>query len=174
MKKSNDLFSELIVGLFMVAVISLLAYFTIVISGVDILRGRERVRAVISFSDVAGLKERDNVVYRGMKVGTVDRIELAGENISVTVSVDKDVVLRDGYNITVASLSLLGGNYLLLEEGKGDKLPIETTMFKIKTKMLFFGELTTACVIFNRSFILRNWHRSIIMICSSIYWMFSG
>ena len=130
MKKSNDLFSELIVGLFMVAVISLLAYFTIVISGVDILRGRERVRAVISFSDVAGLKERDNVVYRGMKVGAVDRIELAGENIAVTVSVDKDVVLRDGYHITVASLSPLGGNYLLLEEGKGDKLPMETTMFK--------------------------------------------
>ena len=33
MKKNNDLFSELIVGVFMVAVIALLAYFTIVISG---------------------------------------------------------------------------------------------------------------------------------------------
>ena len=85
MKKNNDLFSELIVGMFMVAVIALLAYFTIVISGVDLIRGRERVRATVEFRDVGGLKERDNVVYRGMKVGTVERIALAPEHITVTI-----------------------------------------------------------------------------------------
>jgi phospholipid/cholesterol/gamma-HCH transport system substrate-binding protein len=130
MKRNNDLFSELIVGIFMVAVIALLAYFTIVISGVDLIRGRERVRATVSFRDVGGLKERDNVVYRGMKVGTVERITLAPESITVTLLVDKDVVLRESCHITVAALSLLGGNYLLLEEGKGKELPLETTMFK--------------------------------------------
>ena len=130
MKRNNDLFSELIVGVFMVAVIALLAYFTIVISGVDLIRGRERVRATVSFRDVGGLKERDNVVYRGMKVGTVERIQLAPESITVTLSLDRDVVLRENYHITVAALSLLGGNYLLLEEGGGRELPLETTVFK--------------------------------------------
>ena len=129
MKKNNDLFSELIVGVFMVAVIALLAYFTIVISGVDLIRGRERVRATVEFRDVGGLKERDNVVYRGMKVGTVERIALAPEHITVTMLVDRDVVLRDSCRITVAALSLLGGNYLLLEEGKGEARPLETTTF---------------------------------------------
>ena len=130
MKRNSDLFSELIVGIFMVAVISLLAYFTIIISGVDLLRGRERVRMTVEFRDVGGLKERDNVVYRGMKVGTVERIALAPENISVTLLVDKDIVLRESCHITVAALSLLGGNYLLLEEGAGAERPLETTVFQ--------------------------------------------
>ena len=130
MKKNNDLFSELIVGVFMVAVIALLAYFTIVISGVDLIRGRERVRATVEFKDVGGLKERDNVVYRGMKVGTVERITLAPEHITVTMLLDRDVVLRDSCRVTVAALSLLGGNYLLLEEGKGEVCPLETSLFK--------------------------------------------
>ena len=37
MKKKNDIFAETIVGIFMAAVLALLIYFTIVISGVDIL-----------------------------------------------------------------------------------------------------------------------------------------
>ena len=129
MKKNNDLFSELIVGVFMVAVIALLAYFTIVISGVDLIRGRERVRATVEFRDVGGLKERDNVIYRSMKVGTVERIALAPEHITVTMLVDRDVVLRDSCRITVAALSLLGGNYLLLEEGEGEIRPLATSTF---------------------------------------------
>ena len=67
-REQNDVFSEVVVGIFMVAVIALLGYFTIVISGVDLIRGRERVRATVEFRDVGGLKERDNVIYRGMKV----------------------------------------------------------------------------------------------------------
>ncbi len=130
MKRNGDLFSELVVGVFMVAVIALLAYFTIIISGVDLIRGRERVRATVEFRDVGGLKERDNVVYRGMKVGSVERISLAPESITVTMLVDRDVMLRESYRVSVAALSLLGGNYLLLEEGSGSPLPLETTVFK--------------------------------------------
>ena len=39
-RRNNDVFSEAIVGLFMVAVLALLVYFTIIISGVDVLKGR--------------------------------------------------------------------------------------------------------------------------------------
>ncbi len=130
MKKNSDVFGELVVGVFMVAVLALLAYFTIVISGVDLLVGREKVPVTISFPDVGGLKERDSVVYRGMKVGVVERIALAPSNIVVTAEVDRDVVLRDGCNITVASVSLLGGNYLSMEEGRGEPRPLATTVFR--------------------------------------------
>ncbi len=47
--KRKDTFSEVIVGLFMLAVLALLVYFTIVISGVDVLRGPHRASAVITF-----------------------------------------------------------------------------------------------------------------------------
>ena len=128
--KNKDVFSEVIVGIFMVAVIALLGYFTIVISGVDIMFGRKRATATIAFQDVGGLKERDNVVYRGMKVGSVDKITLGASNILVQVSVDDDVVLRTTCRASVSALSLLGGNYLLLEEGTGEPQPLATTVFR--------------------------------------------
>ena len=128
-KKNSDVFSEVIVGIFMVAVIALLGYFTIIISGVDVMFGRKRATATIAFKDVGGLKERDNVIYRGMKVGTVDRIILGQSNILVEASVDDDVVLRKSCRVSVSALSLLGGNYLLLEEGTGEPQPLTTTVF---------------------------------------------
>ena len=130
MKKNSDVFSEVVVGIFMVAVLALLVYFTVVISGVDVLFGREKALARIAFTDVGGLKERDNVVYRGMKVGIVEKIELAPTNVMVTVLVDRGVVLREGCHASVSALSLLGGNYLLLEEGAGAVQPLATTVFR--------------------------------------------
>ena len=129
-RKNNDVFSEVVVGIFMVAVIALLGYFTIIISGVDMVFGRRRAQATIAFRDVGGLKERDNVVYRGMKVGSVEKITLGPSNILVQVSVDDDVVLRKSYRVSVSALSLLGGNYLLLEEGTGGSIKSIVTNFE--------------------------------------------
>ena len=128
-RKNSDVFAEVIVGIFMVAVLALLAYFTIVISGVDLLLGRAKTSATFVFSDVGGLKERDSVMYRGMKVGAVERIELGASNITVRVKVDSDVVMRETGQASVSALSLLGGNYLLLEEGTGKVKPLGTTVF---------------------------------------------
>ncbi len=128
-RKNNDVFSEMVVGIFMVAVLALLAYFTIVISGVDILMGRAKTTMTMVFRDVGGLKERDSVMYRGMKVGAVERIELGASNITVRVKVDSDVTMRETGRASVAALSLLGGNYLLLEEGTGRPQPLATTVF---------------------------------------------
>ena len=129
-KKRSDVFAETIVGIFMAAVLALLVYFTIVISGVDILVGHTKVPMKVEFTDVGGLKDRDSVMYRGMKVGVIDHLDLSKTNVVMSVRVTSDVVLREGYRISVASLSLLGGNYLLLEEGAGKPLPLETTLFR--------------------------------------------
>jgi phospholipid/cholesterol/gamma-HCH transport system substrate-binding protein len=129
-KKRSDVFAETVVGVFMAAVLALLAYFTIVISGVDILVGRAKVPMTVEFPDVGGLKNRDSVMYRGMKVGVIDSISLGGDKVSMIARVDGNVVLREKYRISVASFSLLGGNYLLLEEGAGEPLPLEGTVFR--------------------------------------------
>ena len=128
--KRKDAFSEAVVGVFMLAVLSLLVYFTIVISGVDVLQGRRKVEARVAFTDVGGLKDHDSVMYRGTKVGAVERIDLTPSNLVVVVEIDNDVVLRDTCRIAVCNLSMLGGNYLLLEEGTGEPRPLETTMFE--------------------------------------------
>ena len=117
--KKKDLFSEAVVGLFMIVVLALLAYFTIVISGVDLFSGRGRVSVTVAFDHVGGLKAHDNVMYRGTKVGTVDRITVTPSNLIVTAEIDAGVVLRENCRASVCNLSLLGGNYLLLEEGDG-------------------------------------------------------
>ena len=131
--KKSDAFSEAIVGLFMMAVLSLLVYFTIVISGVDVLQGRKKVEVSVVFSDVGGLKDHDSVMYRGTKVGAVDRIDLTPTNLVAVIEIDNDVVLRETCRIAVCNLSMLGGNYLLLEEGSGEPLPLETTLFQGET-----------------------------------------
>ena len=140
-RKKSDVFAETVVGVFMASVLALLAYFTIVISGVDILVGRAKVPISIEFSDVGGLKDRDSVMYRGMKVGVIDGISLDGANVKMVASINADVVLREKYRISVASFSLLGGNYLLLEEGEGAQLPLEGTVFRGEPPMDWMRDL---------------------------------
>lgn len=129
-KKHNDSFANMLTGIFMLVVLAVLIYFTIVISGVDIVFGRARVSAAIDFAQVGGLKDHDSVMYRGTKVGTVEHIDLSPSNLVVHIDVDKSVILREGYKINVRSLSLLGGNFLELEEGDGAVIDLATTRLK--------------------------------------------
>ena len=124
MKRKNETFSQAVVGLFMITVLLLLGYFTIVISGTDVIAGRNRVPIRIAFDQVGGLKDRDNVMYRGTKVGVVDRVEVTGTNLVVVAMVDANVVLRSGCRATVRNMSMLGGYYLNLEEGEGESIPL--------------------------------------------------
>lgn len=128
--RKSEAFTQGVVGVFMLTVLVLLGYFTIVISGVDLLSGRHRVPVRVAFSQVGGLKDRDNVMYRGTKVGVVERVEVTPSNLVVTARIDSNVILREGYSATVCSLSMLGGTYLRLEEGEGEALDLETTLFR--------------------------------------------
>ena len=125
----KDSFAEVVVGLFMLAVFALLAYFTVIVSGVDVLGSRRMVSVDVAFEDVGGLKEHDSVMYRGTKVGSVERITLGEKLLTVRIAIDRNVILRQGYRIAVCNLSMLGGNYLVLEEGAGDVLDLEAHPF---------------------------------------------
>ena len=132
-RRKSEAFTQLIVGLFMIVVIALLGYFTIVVSGVDILSGRSRLKLSVMFSQVGGLKDHDNVLYRGTKVGTVERVVVTPSNLVVVADIDEHVVLRQGCRISVCNVSMLGGNYLQLEEGNGSQVDISTTVFRGET-----------------------------------------
>lgn len=128
LKKNSEVFSEVIVGVFMVAVLSLLAYFTIIISGIDLLSGKSKVPVTAMFHDVGGLKERDSVVLRGMTVGSVHAMRLENSGVKVTLMIQSGVTFREGYRLSVNTSSLLGGNFLLVEEGDGDEIPRGTVL----------------------------------------------
>jgi phospholipid/cholesterol/gamma-HCH transport system substrate-binding protein len=123
LKKNSEIFSEVIVGVFMIAVLALLGYFTIIISGVELFNGNGKVPVTVRFQDVGGLRVSDSVVLRGMPVGSVTDMRLEDSGVKVSLAVGKDVKFKEGYVITVCSGSLLGGNYLLIEEGKGAEMP---------------------------------------------------
>lgn len=133
MKRRNDVFSQVVVGLFMVTVLLLLGYFTIVVSGVDVIRGKERIRLTVAFDHVGGLKDHDNVMYRGTKVGIVDGVVVTPSNLLVNAYIDSGVLLREGYRIEVCSLSMLGGNYLMLEEGSGSPVNVAGAVLRGET-----------------------------------------
>ena len=128
MKRKNQAFTQVVVGFFMVALTALLAYFTIVVSGVDLMTGRSRVRVKVVFASVGGLKDHDSVMYRGTKVGTVEHVAVTPTNLVVTAVVDGGVVLRRGCSASVCNMSMLGGNYLLLEEGEGEVIELASAV----------------------------------------------
>lgn len=127
-RKNSEFFSEVIVGVFMVAVLGLLVYFTIIISGIELFNGKSKVPATVLFSDVGGLKLRDSVVLRGMTVGSVGEMRLEDGKVRVTLLIQNDVVFKKGYRLSVCTSSLLGGNYLLIEEGSGEPVPGGTVL----------------------------------------------
>lgn len=130
MKKKSESFTQALVGLFMITVLLLLGYFTIVISGVDVLAGRNRVPVKFAFSQVGGLKDRDNVMYRGTKVGAIEEVVVTPSNLVVTAMIDPSVILREGYSATVCNLSMLGGYYLRLDEGNGEIISLSSRVFE--------------------------------------------
>ena len=142
MRRKNNTFSQAIVGIFMLTVLLLLGYFTIVISGVDLIRGKEKVRVQIAFDQVGGLKDHDNVMYRGTKVGTVERVTVTPSNLVVTAFVDGGVILRRGYSVRVCNLSMLGGTYLQLEEGTGEPVDLEKAVFRGETPSDWMSNLS--------------------------------
>lgn len=121
-RRGSDAFADAVTGVFMLAVLALLAYFTIVISGIDLVRGTERVTVEVAFDGIGGLKAHDNVMYRGTKVGTVTEVRLTPTNLVAVAEIDRSVVLRTGCRAYVQAMSLLGGNHLVLEEGSGEAI----------------------------------------------------
>ena len=148
--RKSEAFTQGVVGVFMLTVLLLMGYFTIVISGVYVLSGRHRVPVSVAFSQVGGLKDRDNVMYRGTKVGIVERVEVTPSNLVVTARIDSNVILREGYSATVCSLSMLGGTYLRLDEGEGESLDLETTLFHGVTPTDWMEDLRQVASTVNR------------------------
>ena len=124
----QEFFNEVVVGVFMLAVLALLGYFTIVISGIEVINGKTKEPVAAYFQDVGGLKVRDTVVLRGMNVGSVSDMKLDAEGVRVTLLLQRDLVFREGYRLSVCSGSLLGGNYLLIEEGQGEPVAAGTVL----------------------------------------------
>lgn len=73
------------------------------------------------FSNVGSLKTGDDVKIAGIKVGTVTTMELDPDwyVAKVRMSISPGVALTSDTFVSIASASLLGGNYIALQPGGG-------------------------------------------------------
>ena len=122
MANSHGYIKDILTGIFLLAIVGLLAFFTIVISGVDMIRGRNTCARYVRFMDVGALKEQDPVYVRGLKVGSVQSLELLPNAVQVKLILDQQVTLRKDYKVTVGKTSMLGGTCVQITEGNADEV----------------------------------------------------
>lgn len=86
--------------------------------GFDLLRAGRPVRA--RFQTVQDLKVGDPVKLGGVTIGKVARIELAGNQVEVTLRVQESADLRTDTRAAIRFTGLLGQNFVSLEFGSPD------------------------------------------------------
>jgi phospholipid/cholesterol/gamma-HCH transport system substrate-binding protein len=121
-KYNKDLSIEVLVGFFMFIILIALGVFTIVLSRQNFMQKKYPV--AVSFSEVSGLRDGDNVFLRGMKVGTVKETVLDNSHVVVRADLDVPVQFREGYKVEVVSSSMLGGKQLNIDEGPLSAQPL--------------------------------------------------
>jgi len=100
------------------------------------------------FVDVTGVNKGDDIRIAGVKVGTVQDIEvLKADRALVTFTVDADTKLDDATHATIRYRNLLGQRYIsLTQDGsggdrldEGDPIPVDRTTPALDLTVLFNG-----------------------------------
>lgn len=112
------------VGIFMLVILAILAFFILRIEDISFSRGETRKISVL-FDSVAGLDQKSVVRVAGVRKGKVTEINLTPDGRAmVTLELDEDVRLRKGAVARVANLGLLGEKYVELDPGPADAPPL--------------------------------------------------
>ncbi|HMP72465.1 MAG TPA: MlaD family protein [Kiritimatiellia bacterium] len=106
---------EWIVGLFMFLILGALAYFTIILSYDNIFTKSYELR--VMFRDVTGLIRGDKVYVHGVDVGRVKELTIGRDGVLAELTLKYDLELREDYDISVKSASVLGGKYIAIDQG---------------------------------------------------------
>jgi phospholipid/cholesterol/gamma-HCH transport system substrate-binding protein len=100
------------------------------------------------FADTSRLKNGDSVRVAGIRVGTVNDVELRSDKtVQVTFDTDRNVVLTTGAKAAVRYFNLVGDRYLELVDGPGStniqppgsQIPVNRTMPALDLDLLLGG-----------------------------------
>lgn len=105
--------TEMIVGLFFIAAICILGYFTILLNPDSSLE-KDYTRVVAFKENSGNLKEGATVRIKGVPLGRVSKVEMSKDyqTVLVTVSFKEKPIIYKDYMVKVIVSSLLGGEYL--------------------------------------------------------------
>ena len=108
---------DLVVGLFVLAGLTALAYLSVSLGGTT-YRGPGGLEIHATFDQIGGLKLRSQVVIGGVKVGQVTRIALDEDlRARVTLDVDRELALPSDTSASILTSGVLGDQYVELEPG---------------------------------------------------------
>lgn len=143
---------ELVVGAFLIIVFLGLGYFTVLLSRDALIRADHKI--TVSFAEVMGLRDGDNVIVRGMSVGTIKQVTLDGNAIHVVVNLKQPIEIREGYKITIVTTSILGGRHMRIDTGlnNGKVLP-NTTIFDGTSPRDLMGDVSEVAEALKKSLI---------------------
>jgi ABC-type transporter Mla subunit MlaD len=131
------------VGLFVLTGVLLLVMTIMLMIGVEINKPRDRYK--IRFDEsVSGLEAGSAVRYRGVLVGTVDRILIPKDDITkveVQISVEKDMPIKTDTKAMLSRVGITGLQYIELLAGTAESPRLPPGSF-IPAQLSVFGSLT--------------------------------
>ncbi len=111
-------------GAFMIMALVVLGFFIIRIERLSLGGAASRQSVKAEFPSVAGLNEKAPVRVAGVKVGIVEKIELARDRALVTLDLEKGLALHQGARAAVRAQGLLGEQYVEIVPGPTSAPPL--------------------------------------------------
>uniref|UniRef100_A0A832I2U5 MCE family protein n=1 Tax=Eiseniibacteriota bacterium TaxID=2212470 RepID=A0A832I2U5_UNCEI len=104
---------------------TILAALAILLWGVTWLKdftiNRNVHRWVVRFPQTGGLGRSDEVQVNGIRKGAVERIALAGDEVVITLALDKDVVLTTDSRVVIRNVGLMGEKVIAVDLRTGGR-----------------------------------------------------
>jgi len=132
-------------GLAVIAVLLVLAFN---VQSLPLIGGGDSYRA--AFSEAGGLLKGDDVRIAGVKVGKVQKVDLAGDHVVVDFKVTEPAAFGPETAASVRMKTLLGQKYLALEPAgrgqmkEGAQIPLERTVSSYDIVNAFTDLATTS------------------------------
>jgi len=111
----NNKKTELKVGISLLVSLIILIWVIAWAKNVSLFSDQKELR--ISFNSVAGLGTGDQVSINGVRKGYVDKIEISGNKVLVSVLLDEDIDIRSDATFSIMMLDLMGGKKLEISPG---------------------------------------------------------
>ena len=124
--------SPIVVGAISIAAIAAATTFAFFIDRIPALKQAYDITA--EFKDAAGVRAENQVRVAGIKVGTVESVELAGDRVLITMEIDNGTEIPDDAFAEIKLATLLGTKFIDIEAKgggpfleEGDRIPLERT-----------------------------------------------
>lgn len=130
------------------ASIALVLFLAFNVQSIPFLGGGDHYRA--SFSEAGGLIKGDDVRIAGVKVGKVEKVDLAGNHVVVDFKVTEPAAFGTRTGASIRMRTLLGSKFLALEPAGGGQLkadseiPLERTISSYDIVNAFSDLATTS------------------------------